>query len=314
MRMTPVRAKPTSRLPWVKILTWDIWLRMKVLHGDPDVWLPEWDTTAPNVDSPWGQTMAYESGLAPLGVTRVIHVAKAEGSERLHTTRDFFAVLPSVVRTQNVYALHVLCRATIEACAFASWVFDPRAEAAERLLRGLLLKEQAMREHLRSLRQQEDDPSNRSDAAYLSDIAQAQDAADAFLEEIKKAIRAIRDDASAREGTQPASVPTASNRVREMLVDDMGLPQGSDAYQRLSGVVHASPTAIAATWDPEADRPSVGYFAFLEHLHLALSSIDFCLENRAACWGESPKGAGLHKIIHRIERIMRGEPGVQFVP
>ena len=313
MRMTPVRAKPTSRLPWVKILTWDIWLRMKVLHGDPDVWLPEWGTTAPNADSPWGQTLAYESGLAPLGATRVIHVAKAEGSERLHTTRDFFAVLPSAVRTRNVYALHVLCRATIEACAFASWVFDPRAEAAERLLRGLLLKEQAMREHLRSLRQQEDDPSNRSDAAYLSDIAQAQGAADAFLEEIKKAIRTIRDDPAAG-GTQRASVPTASNRVREMLVDDMGLPQGSDAYHRLSGVVHASPTAIAATWDPEADRPSVGYYAFLEHLHLALSSIDFCLENRAACWGESPKGTGLHKIIHRIERIIRGEPGVQFVP
>ena len=314
MRMTPVHAKPSSRLMWAKMLTWDIWLRMKALHGDLDVWLPEWATTAPDVDSPWGQTLAYESGLAPLEVGRVIHVVKAEGSERLHTTHDFFAVLRSAVRSRSVYALYVLCRATIEACAFASWVFDPRAEAAERLLRGLLLRKQAMCRHTRSLRQQANDPANKSDAAYLSDIAKARSAADAFLAEIERTIRAISDDPSAMQRPQPVSVPTMTDRVREMLVDDMDLPQGSDAYHRLSGVVHTRPTAIAATWDSEMDRPSVSYGTFLGYLHLTLCSMDFSLENRAACWGENHKGAGLHKIIRRIERVIRGEPGVQFVP
>ena len=49
-------------------------------------------------------------------------------------------MLRSAMRTRRVYSLYAMCRATIEACAFASWVLDPDIEPAERLLRGLHLR------------------------------------------------------------------------------------------------------------------------------------------------------------------------------
>lgn len=81
MRMIPVITKPLSRLVRVRMLTWEIRLRMKVLHDDLDVWFPEW--AAPADSSPWGRTRAHESGLAPLGSGRVMHVVEAEGNLRL---------------------------------------------------------------------------------------------------------------------------------------------------------------------------------------------------------------------------------------
>ena len=91
----------------------------------------------------------------------------------------------------------------------------------------------------------------------------------------------------------------------------MDMLQGSDAYHRLSGLVHAEATAIFGTWKMDGSRPSIDYYSFLVYLHLAASSIAFSLEERAACWGKTHKNARLHKIIERMACIIRGEPNVQ---
>ena len=95
-----------------------------------------------------------------------------------------------------------------------------------------------------------------------------------------------------------------------MLSDEMELPQGFDAYHRLSGVAHSQPTAIFGTWSTDGRKPSIDYANFLMYLHLALCSLAFSLGRRASCWGKTPKDSRLHKTIGLTERIMAGEPGV----
>ena len=150
MRMTPVKTKPTSRRIRVKFLMWGIVLRMKVLHGDPDVWFLE--STAPADGSPWEQTRASGSGLAHVGSGSVNHLVEAEAQLRVDAIHDYFGVLRAAMRTRSAYSLYVMCRSTIEACAFAAWVFDPEVKPAERLLRGLLLRKQSLNTTLKSLR------------------------------------------------------------------------------------------------------------------------------------------------------------------
>ena len=310
MRMIPVKTKPALRAVQVKMRMWEIWLRMKRLDGDFDFWYSEW--AAPTDNSPWGLTRAHEHGLAPLGSGRVIHVVEAEGNLRLDAAHDFFGVLRAATRTRSVYSLYVMCRATIEACAFATWVFDPEAEPAERLLRGLLLRQQSLKTWLKSL-QKETDPPEEFDADYLEDITRAKGTSETHLGEIEHAIEAIRADPRSMSGPQPKKPPRPTQRVREMLISDIGMPQGSDAYHRLSGIVHAEATAIFGTWNTDRRRPSIDYYSFLVYLHLAVSSIAFSMGERAACWGATHKDTRLHKIIDRIERIIQGEPNVQMV-
>ena len=224
MRMIPVKTRPAWRMVQVKMRMWEIWLRMKHLDGDLDVWYPEWAT--PTDDSPWGLTRAHERGLAPLGSGRVIHVVEAEGNLRLDAAHDFFGVLRAATRTQNVYSLYVMCRATIEACAFATWVFDPEAEPAERLLRGLLLRQQSVKRWLKSLQGETDNPPEEFDADYLGDIIRAKGTSETHLGEIERAIEALRADPKSMGGPQPKTPPGSTQRVRQMLIDDMGLVQG----------------------------------------------------------------------------------------
>ena len=91
------------------------------------------------------------------------------------------------------------------------------------------------------------------------------------------------------------------------------MPQGLDAYHRMGGVAHSEPIAIIATWNFNEDKPSIDYYSFLEFLHLAVCSIHFSLERRAACWGQSYKSAGLLKIIRRLEAVIEGEPDVRLM-
>ena len=314
MRMMPVKTKPTFRRLWVKFPMWGIGLRMRVLHGDPDVWFTV--SHEPTDGSPWGQTRAYSSGAAPVGPTSVRYIAEAETRLRLDAVHDYFVALRTAMAGRRVYSLYVMCRSTIEACAFATWVFDPEAEPSERLLRGLMLGEHSLKNRLQSLRRFDRLCPGEMDSAYLSDVARATSDVEARLGEIKRAVEAIRADIAPTTGPggeRSLTVPSPTRRISEMLVEDIGMPQGWDAYHRLSGVAHSEGLAIFDTWSIDGRKPSIDYYSLLVYLHLALCSVAFSLGRRAACWGEPHKSAGLEKIIKRIERVIEGELGVRLL-
>ena len=311
MRMTPVKTKPISRRVRVKFLMWGIALSMRRLWRDLDVWLTV--STAPADGSPWAQTRAYGSGVGQIDSGSVVHVAGAEAQLRLDAVHDYFVGLRGAMWTRSVYSLYALCRSTIEACAFASWVLDPDAAPEERLLRGLMLREQWLHEHQKALsRMVKAGRCGHLDADYLADIARARSVTETDLGDVRRVIKGVRVDLASMSGLS-SQVPSKTQRVGEMLVDNIGMPQGVDAYHRLSGVAHSAPGAIFGTWNLDGGRPSIDYYSFLEPLHLALCSIHFGMERRAACWGETHKGAGLLRIIERLERILEGEPGVQLM-
>ena len=305
MRMTPVKTTSALRRITVRARVREIGLRMRELHGDPDTWLPE--PLEPMAGSPWALTRQRESSDAMVGSGRAIHVADAEASLRLDAIHDYFVVLRAATTTRSVYGLHVMCRATIEACAFSTWMLDPAAEPAERLLRGLLLREEALGRSLSSMRQaggrsSEGEPCQ--EPADVEAIAQTE----TLLADFKRAITDVRAGlASAAD-----RVPTPTTRIREMLCDDMGMPQGHDAYHRLSGVAHSEATSIMGTWNLDQGKPTIDYFSFLAYLHLALCSIGFALSRRAACWGTAFEATKLLMIIRRVERVIEGEPGVEM--
>ena len=314
MRMTPVKTKPISRRVWVKLRMWGIGLRMKELHGNPDVWFLE--SPKPTDGSPWEQTQTYGRSFAKVGLVSVSLLAKAEGQLRLEAIQDYFAGLRAVTRTRSVYSLYVMCRSTIEACAFAAWVFDPQIQPGERILRGLLLREDSLKQILKSIRAIEREHSDEIESGYLADMATAKIEATHHLQEVKRAIRGIRagPEATARPSLERShTVPSSTQRIREMLVDDMDMPQGFDAYHRMSGVAHSEALAITGTWNLDGGKPSIDYYDFLVYLHLALCSIDHSLTRRAACWGETYKSSGLRKLIERVERILSGEADVKMI-
>ena len=313
MRMMPVKTKPMWRRIRVKALMWELALRMRELHGNPDVWLLA--SRTPSKGSPWEQTQAYGSDLDQLDAGSVIDVVKSEAHTRIDAVHDYFAVMRTAMSNRRVYSLYAICRSAIEACAFATWVFDPGAEPTERLLRGLLLRKRSLATHLTSLRKLLEDPYGELDSSDVADITQAMSNAGTHLNELK---RAIQDIGAAHQPGQPPlarslQIPSATRRIREMLCDEMEMPHGLDAYHRMSGVAHSESIAIFATWNFDGDRLSIDYFSFLEFLHLAVCSIDFCLERRSTCWGQPYKRTRLHKIIRRLERIIAGEPNVRLM-
>ena len=311
MRMTPVKTKPIPRHIRVKLLTWEIAVRMKRLWRDLDVWLTV--STAPADGSPWAQTRAYGSGVGQVDSGSVVDVAGAEAQLRLDAVHDYFVGLRGAMWTRSVYSLYALGRSTIEACAFASWVLDPDAAPEERLLRGLMLREEWLQEHQKALsRMVGAGRCGDLDADYLADIDRARSETKTHLRDVQRAIEDVRADLGSRSGL-PSRVPSKTERVGEMVVDDLELPQGVDAYHRLSGVAHSAAGAILGTWNVDGGRPSIDYYSFLEPLHLALCSIHFGMERRAICWGETHKDAGLVRIIRRLERILEGEPDVQLM-
>lgn len=292
---------------------WGIGLRMKALQDDLDVWLLE--SRTPTDGSPWALTRAYGGKLGPVGAGGVSQVVEAEAQLRLDAVHDYFVGLRTAMRTRSVYSLYVMSRSTIEACAFAAWVFDPRVEPAEQLLRGLLLREQSLDRRLRSLRAIEDNRFGEFDREQIADATNVRSVIDTHLDEIKRVIQDICTDfesTNARPLEQSFRVPSATQRIREMLTHDIGMPQGSDAYRRLSGVAHSDAIAIFDTWNIDGGKPSIDYYDFLIYLHLALCTIAFSFERRSVCWGEPHKSAGLEKIIERIEHIIEGEPDVRL--
>ena len=311
MRMTAVKAKPVLRHIRVKFLVWGIALRMRLLHEEPDVWFTL--STAPAEGSPWAQTRAYGSGVGQIDSGSVIPVVEAEAQLRLDAVQDYFVGLRGAMWTRSVYSLHALCRSTIEACAFAAWVFDPDAAPAERLLRGLMLRKQWLHKHQRALvRMAEAGSCGEWGSDHLADIARASRVTETHLGDVQRAIEDVHVDLGSVSGLS-SEVPSKTERIGEMLVNDIEMPQGVDAYHRLSGVAHSAAGAIFCTWSVDEGRPSIDYYSFLEPLHLALSSIHFSMERRAACWGETHKSAGLARIIERLERILEGEPDVQLI-
>ena len=314
MRMIPVKTGPPFRRVWIKLLMWEIAVRMREQHGNPDVWLlasPE-----PTGGSPWGQTRAYGSSFVELGSLTVVDVAEVEARTRLNAVHDYFGGLRTAMSNRRVYSLYALCRSTIEACAFATWIYDPAAHPAAQLVRALLLAEQSLGMRIRSFRELQQNPYGELNSDGLTELAEAISQAEDHRCDIKKAIMEIcTADEPVRKLSLQRSlrVPSKTHRIREMLCDEMGLPQASDAYYRMSGVAHSETTAILDTWNVNEDKPSIDYFSFLQFLHLAVCSIDFSLERRAKCWGQSYKSAGLHKIIRRLEHILAGEPNVHLM-
>ena len=313
MRITPVKTRPISRRIWVKLRMWEVGLRMKELHGNPDVWLLE--SPRPSDGSPWEQTQVHGRGFAKLASASVSQLAKAEGELRLELIHDHFAGLLAVTRTRCVYSLYVICRSTIDACAFTTWVYNPRVKPGERILRGLLLREQALKQQLKLLRDLEQGHSGKypGDRAYT---ATAKIEAKHHLCEIERAIQGIRTGLESTMGQarkRSHTVPNKTDRIREMLIDELDLPQGLDAYRRLSGVAHSESLAIVQTWNSDRGKPSIDYYDFLVYFHLALCSIKFSLEQRASCWGVTHNSSGLDKIVDRVERIIDKEPGVEML-
>lgn len=289
---------------------WMIAARMRELHGNPDVWFLE--SPAPADDSPWAQTRAAAYSADQLGVGSVSDLAELQARTRLNAVHDYFAVLRMAMSNRRVYSLYAICRSTIEACAFATWVYDPAAEPTQRLLRGLLLTEQSLNKHLKSLRELQEDPYGEMDSDGLADLAETLSHTESHLDEVNAAIEDIRAaHEAANTPRRSLRVPSATQRIREMLCDDMGMLQGSDAYHRLSGVAHSDPIAILATWNFAQDKLSIDYYSLLEFLHLAVCSIDFSLQRRAACWGQPYNSAGLLKVIRRLEGVIEGEPDVR---
>ena len=314
VRMTPVKSKGALRRVHVTLRRWEIGLRMRELHGDPAIWLLE--SKAPTDGSPWGHTRACPGAARQVGPGSAVEVVESEARMRVYAVHDYFVGLRAAMGARSPYSLYVMCRATIEACAFATWVFDPAARPEERLLRGLRLAREPLRRRLKSLEAMEADATGFWGDDFRSDIASARNQASVYQHNIERAIQSIHAEHQKADGhssQEPSRVPSASQRVREMLCDEMDLPQGLDAYHRMSGIVHSEALAIIGTWNWDTKRPSIDYFSFLEFLHLALCAVVFMLERRAACWGENCKLKKLHRIIYRVEHIIEREPGVQTV-
>lgn len=314
MRMTPIKSKGALRRVHVTLRRWEIGLRMRELHGDPAIWLLE--SKAPTDGSPWGHTRACPGAARQVGPGSAVEVVESEARMRVYAVHDYFVGLRAATGARSPYSLYVMCRAVIEACAFATWVFDPAAQPEERLLRGLHLAKEPLRRRLRSLEAMESDATGFWGEDFLSDVASASNQASDYQNNIERAVQGIHaelEKADERTSRGSSRVPMASQRVREMLCDEMELPQGLDAYHRMSGVAHSEALAIIGTWNWDTKRPSIDYFSFLEFLHLALCAVDFMLERRAVCWGETCKLKKLHRIVHRVERIIEREPGVQMI-
>ena len=311
--MTPVRTSGAMRRLGVMVRRWDIALRMWEMHDDADIWFTE--SSKPGADSPWAKTSAHELANEQIGPVLAIHIAAAEAQLRLDAVHDYFKMLRAATTSRSAYSLYVLCRATVEACAFSTWVFDPTAEPGERLLRGLLLRKRALEQFLRSLRKFTTNGECDAEPAYVASVAEAYRHADAQLCDVERAIRRICADLVPSSTSTPGSwdrAPSATDRIRHMLCDDLDLPQGFDAYHRMSGVAHSEAIGIIGTWNAEGGKPSIDYYNFLEPLHLALCSIHFALQRRSDCWGETYRAPKLHKIIGRVEHIIEREPGVQM--
>ena len=313
VRMTPVKSKGALRRAHVMLRRWEIGLRMREAHGDPDIWLLE--SKAPAARSPWSDTRTHPGAATQAGPGSAVEVVESEARLRVYAVHDYFVALRTTTGTRSAYSLYVMCRATIEACAFATWVFDPAARPEERLLRGLRLAAEPLRRRLKPLEAMESDATGFWGEDFRADRASAKNRALVYQHNIERAIQSIHAEPQKSDGhssREPSRVPSASQRVREMLCDEMDLPQGLDAYHRMSGVAHSEALAIIGTWNWDTKRPSIDYFSFLEFLHLALCAVAFMLERRAACWGENCKLKKLHKVIGRVERIIEREPGVQL--
>ena len=303
MRITPVKPVSSWRLIWMRLRLWKIAIRMKELHGNPDVWFTE--STSPKDGSPWALTHKYANTCGASGPTNVIHAVKAEAEFRFESMQDFFAGMQSVMRTRQAYSLYVLSRSAIEASAFATWVYDPDIEPEERLLRGLLLRAEHLEHEIRAVNTELRDghTTDASDQDYLADVTSVK-------KKVDRAVQQTHTDLQSRTmqpSTALPSVPSKTRRVREMLLEDMGLPMGSDAYHRLSGIAHSQALAIADIWNLSKSKPFIDYFNFLVYLDLAVRSIDFSLNRRAVCWGESYKGTRIKTITRNLDRILSSE-------
>lgn len=308
--MIPVKTSGARRRLGVMLRRWEIWLRMRELHGDPDMWSTE--SRAPGRGSPWDRSRSHPYAELPVGPVRVIDVVEPEARLRLEAVHDYFGALHAATRTRSAYSLYVICRSIIEARAFSAWVFNPQVEPEERLLRGLLLREQSLDSQSKSLRSLQTDRSYERSPDERQDIEQALCNVMNHIADVKRAVGKIHAEIESKNGEMP-KLPPYARRIREMLCDDMGLPQGLDAYHRMSAVAHSQATGIIGTWSLDTGKPSIDYYSFLIPLQLALCSIDFALEQQGTCWGETYKGTKLHKILARVDRIIEGEPDVLLI-
>ena len=128
-------------------------------------------------------------------------MAEAEAQLRLDAVHDYFVGLRGAMWTRSVYSLHALCRSTIEACAFAAWVFDPDAAPAEGLLRGLMLREQWLHEHQKALdRMMGTGRSGELDCDDLADVARARSVTEIHLGDVQRVIEGVRVDLGSMSG------------------------------------------------------------------------------------------------------------------
>ena len=235
MRITPVKSVSSWRRIWVRLRLWKIAIRMKKLHVNLDVWFTE--STSPKDGSPWALTEEYVDSCEVPEAEQLIYAVKSEGEYRIESMQDFFAGMQSVMRTRQAYSLYVLSRSAIEASAFATWVYDPDIEPEERVLRGLLLRAEHLEHEIRALNTELRDghTTDEADQDYLAEVTRVK-------KKVDRALQQTHTDLQSRTmqpSTALPSVPSKTRRIREMLLEDMGLPHGSDAYNRLSGVAHS---------------------------------------------------------------------------
>ena len=81
IRMTPVKTKCVLRRMGVTLRRWEIGLRMRAPHGDPDMWFP--GSQAPEPGSPWDQSHAHSAASARIGPDSAGDVMEAEARLRL---------------------------------------------------------------------------------------------------------------------------------------------------------------------------------------------------------------------------------------
>ncbi len=118
MRIAPVKSNGARRCVRVTLGRWEIGLRMRELHGDPDAWLSE--SKLPADGSPWSQTRAHPAADTQVGPGSAIDLVETELHLRLYAVHDYFVGLRAVTGTRSPCSLHVLCRTTIDACAYAT--------------------------------------------------------------------------------------------------------------------------------------------------------------------------------------------------
>ena len=299
--MVPVQAGSLRKEILFRFYLSKVKQQIRSIAKDPKIWFLD---TRPHRNSPWGKTQQYAStfNLTPLGDLNLI--AEPEGRLRFDSIGSLFSALEFAIASKDTHLLYILCRTILEASAFGVWVFDPRVSAEERLLRGLLLRKSALADQIKPNKWWlSDDFPFALDSDEIEEAREFQDAANSMLDDLDNAVAAIVDDMDAKsiplEGNG-RSAPTKTDRIRELLYEDMEFYVGLEVYSNLSGIAHAQVPYMFDTWTVKDQQVSVGILAFLIYPFIAIAALRFCLAKRADCWGVDFDATGFLQLLKTL--------------